>query len=88
MKEIGSTTFACLVERAARHPIIVRRNQMRKVAYTCTRDPASRTLHEAKITCELPRRGVAYQARTEREDLAERQSYETRHQTIHQQVMR
>ncbi|MCE5337913.1 MULTISPECIES: hypothetical protein [unclassified Methanoculleus] len=43
MERIAFTTFACLVERAARHPVIVRRNQMRKVAYTSTVAPANRT---------------------------------------------
>ncbi|MBT0732841.1 hypothetical protein KH990_05600 [Methanoculleus bourgensis] len=42
MERTAFTTFACLVERAARHPTIVRRNQMRKVAYTSTREPGNR----------------------------------------------
>lgn len=44
MDRTAFTTFACLVERAALHPTIVRRNQMRKVAYVNTADAANRSL--------------------------------------------
>ncbi|MFA5613907.1 MAG: hypothetical protein WC993_05495 [Methanoculleus sp.] len=42
MEGTAFCTFASLVERAARHPTIVRRNQMRKVAYISTRKPEYR----------------------------------------------
>ncbi len=48
MEETSFTTFACLAERAARYPIIVRRSQMYKVTYACTAIPAGRTPLEAE----------------------------------------
>ncbi|NLA38639.1 MAG: hypothetical protein GX882_04505 [Methanomicrobiales archaeon] len=39
MERTAFTTFACLAERAARHPTIIRRNQMRKAAYVSIRKP-------------------------------------------------
>ncbi len=48
MERSAFTTFACLAERAARYPTVVRRSQMRKAVYLATTAPANRTLLEAK----------------------------------------
>lgn len=48
MERSTFTTFACLAERAARHPTIVRRSQMRKLTYTVRTTPAIRTPREAE----------------------------------------
>jgi hypothetical protein len=43
MERSALTTFACLAERAARYPTVVRRSQMRKAMYLATTAPANRT---------------------------------------------
>ncbi len=43
MEETAFATFACLAERAARYPTIVRRSQMCKAAYASIAAPADRT---------------------------------------------
>jgi len=44
MERSTFTTFACLAERAARYPTVVRRSQMRKATYFAATAPANRTL--------------------------------------------
>ncbi|MDK2915554.1 MAG: hypothetical protein PWR25_111 [Euryarchaeota archaeon] len=44
MEESAFTTFACLAERAARYPTVVRRSQMRKATYFASGTPANRPL--------------------------------------------
>ncbi|KAF5087076.1 hypothetical protein [Methanoculleus horonobensis] len=44
MEQSAFTTFACLAERAARYPTVVRRSQMRKATYFASGAPANRTL--------------------------------------------
>ncbi|MFA7199406.1 MAG: hypothetical protein WC093_08940 [Methanoculleus sp.] len=44
----SSDTFACLVERAAQHPTIIRRSQMSKAVYFAATTPANRTLREVE----------------------------------------
>lgn len=46
MERTAFTTFACLAERAAGYPTVIRRSQMRKTTYLATA-PATRTPHEA-----------------------------------------
>ncbi|KUL04926.1 MAG: Uncharacterized protein XE10_0277 [Methanoculleus marisnigri] len=48
MERSAFTTFACLAERAARYPTVVRRSQMRKTMYLAATVPANRTLREAE----------------------------------------
>ncbi len=48
MERSTFTTFACLAERAARYPTVVRRSQMRKAVYLATTAPANRTLLKAE----------------------------------------
>ncbi|WP_292730311.1 hypothetical protein [Methanoculleus sp.] len=43
MERSAFNTFACLAERAARYPTIVRRSQMRKTVYLAATVPANRT---------------------------------------------
>ena len=48
MEETAFATFACLAERAARYPTIVRRSQMCKAAYASIAAPADRTRLKAE----------------------------------------
>ncbi|MCC7554810.1 MULTISPECIES: hypothetical protein [Methanoculleus] len=48
MEQSAFTTFACLAERAARYPTVVRRSQMRKTVYFASRSPGNRTFLEAE----------------------------------------
>ncbi|WP_214020064.1 hypothetical protein [Methanoculleus sp.] len=48
MESSAFTTFACLAERAARYPTVVRRSQMRKAAYFAVTAPANRPLLRAE----------------------------------------
>ncbi len=43
MERTALTTFACLAERAAQYPTVVRRSQMRKAVYLVAAAPVSRT---------------------------------------------
>lgn len=43
MESSAFTTFACLAERAARYPTVVRRSQMRKSVYFAATAPVNRT---------------------------------------------
>lgn len=42
MENSAFTTFACIAERAARYPTVVRSSQMRKEVYTAAGGPANR----------------------------------------------
>ncbi|NLB00424.1 MAG: hypothetical protein GX837_05585 [Methanomicrobiales archaeon] len=48
MEHSAFTTFACLAERAARYPTVLRRSQMNKAACFASRTPAPRPLLEVK----------------------------------------
>jgi hypothetical protein len=43
MENSAFTTFACIAERAARYPTVVRSSQMRKEVYTAACGPTDRT---------------------------------------------
>ncbi|WP_317063765.1 hypothetical protein [Methanoculleus caldifontis] len=47
MERSAFTTFACLAERAAGYPTVVRRSQMRKAIYVVATTPAPRIPREA-----------------------------------------
>jgi hypothetical protein len=49
MENSELTTFACLVERAARYPTITRRNQMHKEAYTASRTAVDTSSQGARL---------------------------------------
>jgi len=44
MEQSAFSTFACIAERAARYPTVVRRSQMRKATYFASDAPANRPL--------------------------------------------
>jgi hypothetical protein len=44
MENSAFTTFACIAERAARYPTVVRSSQMRKAAYFASSAPIGRPL--------------------------------------------
>ncbi|MCK9297439.1 hypothetical protein HL657_05645 [Methanoculleus sp. YWC-01] len=48
MERSTFTTFACLAERAARYPTVVRRSQMRKATYFASSAPANHPFFEAE----------------------------------------
>jgi len=43
MENSAFITFACIAERAARYPTVVRSSQMRKEVYTASNAPVDRT---------------------------------------------
>ena len=47
MERTAFTTFACLAERAAGYPTVIRRSQMHKTTYLVATAPATRTPREA-----------------------------------------